>query len=160
MAYSFSPSNDNQNSEFAESIVQIKRVSKKTKGGNQMSFSALTVVGDRKGKVGVGLGKGPDVSSCIKKGFATAKKNMINVPLDGQTITHQVEHKYGAALVLMKPAKPGTGMIVGGAVRTVLEAAGVQDVVGKILGTNNKISNVYCTIEALKQLKPLNEKKD
>ncbi len=160
MAYSFSPHNDNQNSEFAESIIQIKRVSKKTKGGNQMTFSALTVVGDRKGSVGVGLGKGPDVASSIRKGFATAKRNMINVPLDGTTITHQVNCKYGAALILIKPAKSGTGMIVGGSVRAVLEAAGVQDVVGKILGTNNKISNVYCTIEALKQLKPLADKKN
>lgn len=151
--------NQTQDSEFSESIIQIKRVSKKTKGGNQMTFAALTVVGDRKGKVGVGLGKGPDVSSSIKKGFAAAKKNMIEVQLDGKTITHPIMHKYGAAKILVKPAKSGTGMIVGGAVRMVLEAAGIQDVVGKILGTNNKISNVYCTIDASKHLKPLSEKK-
>jgi len=139
--------------EFEEKVIQVNRVSKKTKGGNRISFSVLTVVGDKKGRVGVGLGKAPNVISAIRKGMARAKKNLVNVPMKGTTITHEVRIKRGAAKILLKPAPPGTGIIAGGPVRAVVEVAGIQDIVSKILGTNNKASNVYATIEALKRLK-------
>lgn len=139
--------------EFEEKVIQVNRVSKKTKGGNRISFSVLTVVGDKKGRVGVGLGKAPDVISAIRKGMARAKKNLVNVPMKGTTITHEVRIKRGAAKILLKPAPPGTGIIAGGPVRAVVEVAGIQDIVSKILGTTNRASNVYATIEALKKLK-------
>jgi len=148
----------NEEREFEEKVVQVNRVSKKTKGGNRISFSVLTVVGDRKGRVGVGLGKAPDVVSAIRKGMARAKKNLVNVPMRGTTITHEVRIKRGAAKILLKPAPPGTGIIAGGPVRAVVEVAGIQDIVSKILGTTNKASNIYATIEALKRLKPLKAK--
>ncbi len=139
--------------EFEEKVVQVNRVAKKTKGGNKISFSVLVVVGDKKGKVGVGLGKALDVTSAVKKGINKAKKYLISVPMKKTTIPHEVKIKRGAAKVLLKPAPPGTGIIAGGAVRAVVEAAGIKDVVGKILGTGNKASNVYATLEALKKLK-------
>lgn len=148
-----------EESDLVETIIQVSRVSKKTKGGNQIGFSVLTVVGDGKGKVGVGLGKGPDVASSIRKGFSIAKNNMVEVPLVNTTIPHQIKHKYGAAQIMIKPAAPGTGLIVGGVMRAVMEAAGVQNVVGKIIGTNNKVNNVYCTVEALSKLKPADTKR-
>lgn len=140
-------------SEFEERIVQVNRVSKKTKGGNKAGFSVLAVVGDRKGKVGVGLGRAPDVSSAVKKAVSYARKHLFSVPLVGTTIPHQVLVKLGAAQILIKPARPGTGVIAGGAVRAVVEAAGIRDIVSKILGTKNQASNVYATMEALKKLK-------
>ena len=139
--------------EFEEKVVQVNRVSKKTKGGNRISFSVLTVVGDRKGRVGIGLGRAPDVISGIQKGMKQGKKKMIEVPIKGTTIPHEVRIKRGAAKILIKPAPPGTGVRAGGAVRVVVEAAGIKDIVSKILGSNNKINNVYATLEALKQLK-------
>ncbi len=139
--------------DFEEKIAQINRVSKKTKGGNRISFSVLVVVGDKKGKVGIGLGKALDVNSAVKKGMSRAKKNLIEVPMKGTTIPHEVRMKKGAAQVLLKPAPPGTGIIAGGAVRMVVEAAGIRDIVSKILGSHNKASNVYATIEALRKLK-------
>lgn len=145
--------------EFEEKVVQVNRVSKKTKGGNRISFSVLMVVGDRKGRVGVGLGKAPDVVAAIRKGVTRAKKHLIEVPMKGTTITHEILVKKGAAKVLLKPAPPGTGIIAGGAVRAVVDAAGVRDIVSKVLGTNNQASNVYATMEALKRLKPLEEMK-
>lgn len=114
----------------------------------------LVVVGDRKGKVGVGLGKAGDVQSAVRKGTTYAKKHLIEVPMkDGRTIPHELYLKLGAAKVLLKPAPAGTGVIAGGAVRVVVEAAGIKDIVSKALGTNNKASNVYTTLEALKRLK-------
>ncbi|MBI3576624.1 30S ribosomal protein S5 [Candidatus Gottesmanbacteria bacterium] len=148
----------NTNSEFDERIVQVNRVSKKTKGGNKISFSVLAVVGDRKGKVGVGLGGAPDVSSAVRKAVTYAKKHFLTVPMRGTTIPHQVFVKLGAAQILLKPAPPGTGVIAGGAVRAVVEAAGVRDIVSKILGTKNQASNVYATMEALRKLKVKSEK--
>ena len=141
-----------QEKEFLETVIEIKRVSKKTRGGNKMRFSALTVVGDRKGKVGVGLSKAPDVSNAIRKSFEFARRRMFNVPLKGYSIPYSVEEKFSAARVLLKPAPSGSGLIAGGPMRVVLEAAGVKDVVGKILGTTNKASNVYATVEALKTI--------
>lgn len=140
-------------SEFEEKIVQVNRVSKKTKGGNKIGFSVLVVVGNRKGKVGVGLGGAPDVSSSVKKAVSYAKKHLFTVPMKGRTIPHTVLVKRGAAQVLLKPAPPGTGVIAGGAVRAVVEAAGIRDISSKILGSKNQASNVYATMEALKKFK-------
>lgn len=140
-------------SEFFERVVQVNRVSKKTKGGDKRSLSVLVVVGDKKGKVGVGLGKAADVQSAVRKATLYAKKHLIEVMLKGRTIPHPVLVKYGAARVLLKPAPEGTGIIAGGAVRVVVEAAGIHDIVSKSLGTKNKASNVYATLQALGQLK-------
>ncbi|MBI5449149.1 30S ribosomal protein S5 [Candidatus Gottesmanbacteria bacterium] len=140
-------------SEYAEKIVQINRVSKKTKGGNKIGFSVLVVAGDRKGRVGVGLGGAPDVSSAVRKAVTYAKKHLITVPMHGTTIPHEIRLKRGAAQILLKPAPPGTGVIAGGAVRAVVEAAGIRDIVSKILGSKNQASNVYATLEALKHFK-------
>jgi len=136
--------------EFEEKVIRISRVSKKTKGGNNVSFTALVVVGDRKGRVGVALGKAKDVSSAIKKGVRRGKKTLINVPLvDNRTLPHSCQIKYGAAKLILKPAPSGTGVIAGGSIRAVLELAGVRDVVAKSLGTSNKMSNVTATFDAL-----------
>ncbi len=137
---------------FEEQIVNINRVSKKTKGGNKVGFAALAVVGDRKGKVGVGLGKAPDVSSAIRKGVLLAKKHLVTVPIKNGTIPFRIEVKVGAARLILKPAPPGSGVIAGGAVRSVVSAAGIQNISSKILGTTNKLSNVYATLEALREL--------
>ncbi|OGE37753.1 30S ribosomal protein S5 [Candidatus Daviesbacteria bacterium RIFCSPLOWO2_01_FULL_39_12] len=139
--------------EFFERVVQVNRVSKKTKGGNKRSLSVLVVVGDKKGHVGVGLGKASEVQSAVRKATSYAKKHMIEVPLNGRTIPHQVLVKSGAAKVLLKPAPVGTGVIAGGAVRVVVVAAGIHDIVSKTLGTKNQASNVYATLEALGRLK-------
>lgn len=142
-------------SEFDEKVIQISRVSKKTKGGNKMGFSILMVVGDKKGRVGVGLGKAGDVLSAMRKGIKKAKKKMISVPLDGTTIPFSLRVKKGAAEVLLKPAPQGSGVIAGGPIRAVVEAAGVRDISSKILGTQNKASNVYATFEALRQIEQM-----
>lgn len=139
--------------EFEEKVVQVNRVSKKTRGGNKIGFSVLVVVGDKKGRVGVGLGHGPEVQSSIRKAVSYAQKHLITVPMKGTTIPHQVQKKFGAAVVLLMPAPAGSGVIAGGAVRAVVEAAGIHDISSKILGTNNQANNVYATIEALKSLK-------
>lgn len=140
-------------SEYEEKVVQVNRVSKKTKGGNKIGFSVLVVVGDRKGHVGVGLGGAPDVSSAVRKAVSYAKKHLLTVPMRKTTIPHEVRVKRGAAQVLLKPAPPGTGVIAGGAVRAVVEAAGIRDIVSKILGSKNQASNVYATLEALRSLR-------
>ena len=140
-----------------EKVIQINRVAKKTKGGNRMGFSVLTVVGDKKVSVGVGLGKAPDVMGDLRKSINRARKGMEKVFLKGTTIPYEVRIKMGAAKVLLKPAPVGTGIIAGGSVRAVVEAAGVRDVVAKILGTKNKASNVYATMAALKRLKEVKE---
>lgn len=142
----------NMEREFEETVVQINRISKKTKGGNQIRFSALVVVGDKKGKVGVGLAKAQDVRNAIRKSIEAAKRRMVQVPLVGTTIPYSVEEKFSAARIILKPAPPGSGIIAGGPMRVVLIAAGIRDVVGKILGTKNKISNVYATIKALESI--------
>lgn len=144
-------------SEFDEKVVQVNRVSKKTKGGNKIGFSVLVVVGDKKGKVGVGLGGAPDVSSAVRKAVVYARKHMIVVPMKKATIPHVVFVKLGAARIMLKPAPAGTGVIAGGPVRAVVEAAGIRDIVSKVLGTSNKASNVYATIEALRQLKAIKQ---
>ncbi len=137
---------------FEEEIVQVNRVSKKTKGGNKIGFSVLTVVGNKNGKVGVGLGKAPDVSSAIKKGVSLAKKHAIEVPIINGTIPFGFNIKLGAAKIMLKPAPPGSGVIAGGAVRSVVSLAGIKNISSKVLGTKNQASNVYATIEALRRL--------
>ena len=143
--------------EFEEKVIQISRVSKKTKGGNKAGFSVLMVVGDKKGRVGVGLGKASDVLTAIKKSVKKAKKKMISVPLDGTTIPFAITVKKGAGRVMLKPSKKGTGVIAGGPVRAVVEAAGVRDITCKIMGSDNQSSSVYATFEALKQISKLVE---
>ena len=146
--------------EFEEKVVQVNRVSKKTAGGNQIGFSVLVVVGDKKGHVGVGLGQGPEVQSSIQKAVSYAKKHLLTVPMKGTTIPHQVLVKVGAAKVLLMPAPAGSGVIAGGAVRAVANAAGIKDISSKVLGTNNQANNVYATMEALRRLRPVDNKKD
>lgn len=141
--------------EFAEKIVRISRVSKKTKGGNQISFSVLVVVGDKKGRVGIAIGKAPDVLSSIQKAVRKAKKNLITVPMRKTTIPFSMESKHGAAKIILKPAPAGSGIIAGGAIRAVVEAAGIADIVGKSLGSNNQANNVYATFKALKEIERL-----
>lgn len=148
----------NQQSEFEEQIVQINRVSKKTKGGNKVGFSALTVVGDKKGRVGVGLGKAPDVASAIRKGISYAKKHLVSAPLVNGTIPFRIDIKLGAARIMLKPAPHGSGVIAGGAVRSVVTAAGIENISSKVLGTRNKISNIYATLEALRRLSERGQK--
>jgi small subunit ribosomal protein S5 len=139
-------------SEFEEKLVQVNRVAKVVKGGRRFNFSAVVVVGDGKGTVGAGTGKASEVPDSIRKAGEDAKKHMIRVPLVGSTIPHDVRVSYGASTVLLKPAAPGTGVIAGGGVRAVLEAAGVHDVFGKSLGNNNPINLVRATLLALSQL--------
>ncbi len=150
----------NEIKEFEETVVQINRISKKTKGGNQIRFSALVVVGDKKGKVGVGLAKATDVRHAIGKAIAQAKNHLIKVPLRGTTIPYSVNEKFSAAKVLLKPAPPGSGIIAGGPMRVVIEAAGIKDASGKILGTKNKISNVYATLKALETISEIVRRKE
>ncbi len=146
--------------EFDETVVQINRISKKTKGGNTIRFSALVVVGDKKGKVGVGLSKAGDVRNAIRKSITTAKKNMVEVPLKGTTVPYSVLEKFSAAKVMIKPAPPGSGIIAGGPMRVVMEAAGIRDASGKIMGTKNKISNVYATLKALDTISKMAAKRE
>lgn len=143
--------------EYQETVVEINRISKKTKGGNQMRFSALVVVGDKKGKVGIGLSKAPDVSSSIRKSFAHAKKRLVSIPRSGNTLPYSVQEKFGAARIILKPAPAGSGIIAGGTVRTILESAGIRDAVGKILGTKNKKTNAYVTMKALETLSRMHQ---
>jgi len=141
--------------EFSEKIIHIRRVAKKIKGGNKIGFSVLAAVGDKKGRVGVGLGKAAGVREAIQKSVARARKNLVPIPLAGTTIPHRVELKRGAAKILLKPAPPGTGLIAGGPVRIIAELAGIKDLSAKILGTRNKLSNTTATLAAFKKLKPI-----
>lgn len=145
----------NEPKEFEEKVISVARVSKKTKGGNKMGFSVLIVVGDRKGRVGLGLGKAKDVVGAIRKGVRRAKKRMLEVPMDGTTIPFRVDIKTGAGKVMLKPAPKGSGVIAGGPVRAVVEAAGIRDISSKILGSTNQSSSVYATFEALKKIRQI-----
>src|ERR1700720_4347330 len=144
-------------SDVTERVVSLNRVAKVVKGGRKFSFSALIVVGDMNGRVGAGLGKAREVPEAIRKGVEIAKRNMVTVPMVGTTIPHEVRLKLGSAKIMLKPAAPGTGVISGGAMRAVIETAGIKDILTKSHGTNNPINTVRATLAALQQLRTVQQ---
>jgi len=144
---------DKPKDEMEQRILEVARVTRVMAGGKRMNFRACVAIGDRKGSVGIGLGKGADVTMAVNKAVNRAKKDMVKVPTVKETIPHAITKKLGAALVMLKPAKTGRGVIAGGVTRIILELAGVKNVTSKALGSNNKINNARCTLEALRELR-------
>lgn len=144
-------------SEFEEKVVQVDRVSRTVKGGKRIRFRALVVIGNRNGKVGMGIGKAQEVLSAVNKAVSRAKKHIINVPIVNDTIPHEVKIKYGSAILFLKPAGKGTSIIAGGSVRSVIELTGIKNILSKILGSSNKINNVKATLLALQSFKHSNK---
>ncbi len=142
---------------FEEYVINIDRVARVVKGGRRFRFKALVAVGDRKARVGVGVAKGADVQAAVAKATDVAKKSLINIPIKEATIPHDVEVKISGARVLLKPAAPGTGIIAGGVTRSIIGLTGIRNLLGKSLGSTNKVNNAYATIEALRQLVPREE---
>ncbi|MBU1117683.1 30S ribosomal protein S5 [Patescibacteria group bacterium] len=145
--------NNKIDSEFTDKVVEIKRVSKKTKGGNQISFTALVVTGDKKSRVAVGHGRAKSVADAIKKAINRGRKSLIEVPIVNGTIPGSIKLKFKGAVILLRPGKEGSGLIAGGAIRSVVELAGIKDIVSKIIGSKNKSINVWATLKALELLK-------
>ncbi len=146
--------------EFEQKMIDIARVTRVMAGGKRMRFRACVAIGNKKGRVAIGLAKGADVTGAVTKAVNKAKKNFIDIPIVNETIPHEIYQKVGAAKILFKPAKKGRGIIAGGAVRILLELSGIKNVTSKILGTGNKVNNVKCTIEALRNLKRGEMKKE
>lgn len=140
-----------------ERIIRTNKVQKTHKGGRTLSWSVLIVVGDKNGYVGAGLGKARSIPDAIRKGVEAAKKNLMQVPMVGTTIPHEITVRYGASRVILKPASPGTGVVAGGAVRAILEAAGIKDVLAKSLGSSNAVNNAWATMQGLSELQTANE---
>ena len=148
----YSHTNISEPKEFEEKLLELKRVSKKTKGGNTISFTALVTIGDLKGRVGLGLGRGREVAQAIRKATSSAKKNMITVKIFKDTLPHDVKVKFKAARIILKPAPQGAGLKVGSVVRSILSLAGIRNASGKMLGSRNKSTNAYAVMNALKSL--------
>lgn len=151
---------DKKEERLIQSVIDIRRTSKKSKGGNRIGFTALMVVGDGKGKVGLGLGKAKDVRTAIHKGVRLAKKKMVKVPMKETTIPFTIEYKRKSTKVLLKPAKKGSGVIAGGPVRDLAKATGIEDLVSKSFGSRNKANVAYAAWEALKKIKKIDKKHD
>jgi small subunit ribosomal protein S5 len=146
-------SQDQIKREFDQKVVEVKRVTRVVAGGKRMRFRALVVIGDKKGRVGVGLRKGTDVTEAVQKAVNAAKKTLVTVPIVNETIPHEIKMKYKSSTVFLKPARPGTGTIAGGAIRSVLDLVGVKNVLSKMLGSSNKVNNVMATYLALTSMR-------
>jgi small subunit ribosomal protein S5 len=144
--------------EYEEEVIQIDRVTRVVKGGRRLIFRATVVIGNRKGKVGIGIGKSTEVAAAIQKAIQKAKRSLIIVPIFRDTIPHDIKHKYKSSRIMMMPAGEGTGIIAGGAVRKVVELAGIKNILSKSFGTNNKVSNTQCAYETLKLLRKRTER--
>lgn len=146
---------DNGNGDYDHKVLDVARVTRVVKGGKRFSFKVIAVVGDRKGSVGVGVGKGADTTLGVEKAIRDAQKNLVKISLTGTTILHEIRLKYGSARVLLKPAKRGKGIVAGGAIRTVCDLVGIKDISAKMLGSSNKLNNARATITALSKLKTI-----